>query len=156
MKKGAKIMANAGPPKVAMQLFNRVVKVLVNLGGGPARFYILMVQGRKSGKWYATPVSLVMSASERWLVSPNGEVSWVRNARTAGQVTLSRGGQRETVSIEELGVAERAPILKKYIQQDAFPRRYFEAKPEAPLAAFEVEAGRHPVFRITGVVDAAA
>jgi hypothetical protein len=60
------------------------------------------------------------------------------------------------VAIEELGVAERAPILKKYVQQDAFPRRYFEAKPEAPLTAFAAEAAQHPVFRITGLVEGAA
>ena len=53
------------------------------LAGGHT--YVLAVRGRKSGKRYETPVSLIENG-ERWLVAPYGEVAWVRNARAAGEV----------------------------------------------------------------------
>jgi hypothetical protein len=93
-------------------------------------------------------VTLVEEGTNRWLVAPYGEVSWVRNARAAGQVTLSRGRRSEAVAIVELRPAEAAPILKQYITDVPITRPFFDAKPDAPLEAFVAEAHRHPVFHI--------
>jgi deazaflavin-dependent oxidoreductase (nitroreductase family) len=130
------------------RLVNRVLQVLIRLGLGPKGSYILTVPGRKSGKLYSLPVTLVEEGDQRWLVAPFGEVNWVHNARAAGQVRLTRGGRSETVGISELGPEESAPVLKKYVMKIPYVQPYFDVQPDAPLAEFAVEAPRHPVFLI--------
>jgi deazaflavin-dependent oxidoreductase (nitroreductase family) len=132
------------------RLLNALVPTLLRVGLGPRHTYLLTVQGRRSGKRYSTPVTLVEEGRNRWLVAPYGEVSWVRNARAAGQVTLSRGRRSETVAIVELGPEERAPVLKRYVAEVPITRPFFSANPNSPLEAFVAEAHRHPVFRLSG------
>ena len=96
-------------------------------------------------------MTLVEEGTNRWLVAPDGKVSWVRNARAAGQVTLSRGRHSETVAMVELGPEERAPVLKQYVTEVPITRPFFDAIPDSTLEAFVAEAHRHPVFHIHGV-----
>lgn len=128
--------------------YNRLAGLLARLGLGPDKWHILTVRGRKTGRLYSTPVSLVEEGGKRWLVSPYGEVSWVKNARAAGEVSLSRGGKSETVRLIELAPQESAPVLKQYLARESFPRPYFDVPPDASLDAFVLEAPRHPVFRL--------
>jgi deazaflavin-dependent oxidoreductase (nitroreductase family) len=128
---------------------NALVRTLLLVGLGPPRTFLLTVQGRHTGERRSTPVTLVQTGGQRWLVAPYGAVSWVRNARAAGRVTLSRGWRRETVALTELGPAESAPVLRQYVQEVPITRPFFDATPDAPLEAFVAEAPRHPVFRIT-------
>jgi deazaflavin-dependent oxidoreductase (nitroreductase family) len=137
-----------------IRLINRLMQALVSHGLGPKQTYILTVKGRKSGKLYSTPVSLVEDANGRWLVAPYGEVGWLRNARAAGRVTLTRGRHSEAVSIMEVGLKGSALVLRKYIALEPVTQPYFDARADSPLAAFEAEASRHPVFRIVGAVKA--
>ncbi len=137
-------MANSpGPPRV----INGCVKGLLRIGVAGRHTYLLGVRGRRSGRTYSTPVILVENG-ERWLVAPYGEVSWVRNARAAGQATLSRGRRREEIKLSEVGPQESAPVLREYLRQAKAVRSSFDASPDSPLDAFAAEAGRHPVFRI--------
>jgi deazaflavin-dependent oxidoreductase (nitroreductase family) len=131
-----------------IRFFNRLMRLMIRWNIAPPQTYLMTVRGRKTGNLYSTPVSLVREEGRRWLVSPYGEVSWVKNARAAGQVTLSRGGKAETVRIRELGPAESAPILKQYVQLEKIVQPYFDATPDSPLEAFIAEAARHPVFLI--------
>ena len=133
-----------------LRIVNRLMIALVRLGLGPRRTHLLTVRGRKSGREYTTPVSLVMDGERRWLVAPYGEVGWVKNARAAGQVTLARGGRRETLRIHPAAPAEAAPVLKAYVAREPITQPYFDAQPDAPLSAFEAEADRHPVFLLVG------
>jgi deazaflavin-dependent oxidoreductase (nitroreductase family) len=132
------------------RLLNALVRGLLRVGLGPRHTYLLTVRGRRSGTRYSTPVTLVEEGRHRWLVAPYGEVSWVRNARAAGQVTLSRGRHTETVAIAELGPDEAAPVLKRYVTEIPITRPFFDVKPDSPIDAFVAEAQRHPVFRIHG------
>ena len=93
-------------------------------------------------------VTLVEEAGERWLVAPYGEVGWVRNARAAEQVTLTRGRRFENVRILELSAEHAAPVLKKYLTQVPVVRPFFDVAPKSNLRDFVAEALRHPVFRI--------
>jgi deazaflavin-dependent oxidoreductase (nitroreductase family) len=127
---------------------NALVRGLLRVGLGPRHTCLLTVRGRRSGTRYSTPVTLVEEGTNRWLVAPYGEVSWVRNARAAGQVTLNQGSQSETVTIVELGPEESAPVLKRYVIEIPITRPFFDATPDSPLEAFVTEAHRHPVFRI--------
>ena len=127
---------------------NRVVRLLLRLGLMPGPTYLLTVPGRRTGRPMSTPVTLVEEGETRWLVAPYGDVGWVRNTRAAGRITLSRGTRSETLPIHELSPAEAAPVLQRYVTRVPITRPYFDAKPDSPLAAFEAEASRHPVFRL--------
>ncbi len=143
-------MAKTYQVSAMTRFINKLMQILVKWGIGPKQTYILTVPGRKSGKLYSTPVSLVEDGQNRWLVAPYGEVGWVKNARAAGRVSLRRDGHTETVAIEEVGAEESAPVLKQYVNLEPITRPYFDAAPDAPAEAFAVEAARHPVFRLGG------
>jgi deazaflavin-dependent oxidoreductase (nitroreductase family) len=138
-------MARAYHLSFARRLANAAISPLVRLGLGAPHTYILSVRGRRTGKRYSTPVTLVEDG-ERWLVAPYGERGWVKNARAAGCVELSRGGKTETFALSELAPEEAAPLLREYVRRVRVARPFFDAPPEAPVAAFAAEAGRHPVF----------
>jgi deazaflavin-dependent oxidoreductase (nitroreductase family) len=125
-----------------------MIRASLRLGVSPPNTYLLSVRGRKTGMIYSTPVTLVERDGQRWLVAPYGEVSWVKNARAAGEVTLSRGAKSETVRLVELSPDEAAPVLKQYLTRIAVVRPYFDVTPRSELREFVGEASRHPVFRI--------
>ena len=134
---------------VGRTLVNVVMVALLRIGVAPAATYRLTTVGRRTGRPRTTPVTLVEEGSQRWLVAPYGPVSWVKNARAAGSVTLTRGRHAVTSRIEEvLDPLEAAPVLKWYAMRVPITRQYFDAPPDAPVATFSAEAGRHPVFRI--------
>ena len=126
---------------------NKLITPAVMLGLAPARTHLLTVIGRKTGRQYTTPVNLVEREGRRYLVAPYGEVSWVRNARASGEVTLRRGRRSETRRIEELSADGALPVLDHYWRQNLITRPFFEGKPGQ--AAFEHDARRHPVFLLT-------
>jgi hypothetical protein len=95
------------------------------------------------------PVTLVEEGHEKWLVAPYGPVSWVRNVRAAGRVTLRRGKQVAVYAIREIPAAEAGPVLKKYVAIAGATRSYFKATKESPVADFVAEAGVHPAFELT-------
>jgi deazaflavin-dependent oxidoreductase (nitroreductase family) len=130
------------------RLANAAIKPLIRLGLGGRNTYLLTVRGRKTGQLHSTPVTLVEEA-ERWLVAPYGEVGWVQNARAAGEVMLSRAGRAETLRTDEVAPGEAAPVLREYLKRVPVARPYFEVTPDSPLEELEVEAPRHPVFRLS-------
>jgi deazaflavin-dependent oxidoreductase (nitroreductase family) len=130
------------------RLGNALVTPLIKLGVGPSGLHLLSVDGRKSGKTYTTPVNLIRRHGVRYLVSPYGERSWVKNAHAAGEVRLRRGGRQEQQRIRELTPHEAAPVLRAYRRLNPVVAPYFEARPGDTEAAFEAEASRHPVFRL--------
>lgn len=127
---------------------NRLVRLLLRVGLMPGPTYLLAVRGRRTGRLLSTPVTLVEDGGERWLVAPYGDVAWVRSARAAGRVTLTRGRRVEDVAIRELAPADAAPVLRLYVTRVPITRPYFDVTPASPLAAFQTEAPRHPVFRL--------
>ncbi len=135
---------------LARRAVNGLVRMLLRLGLGPSRTYLLTVTGRRSGAPRSTPVTLVEEGGRRWLVSPYGEVAWVRNLRATGRATLSRCGHAVEIAVREVGADEAAPVLKMYITRVPITRPYFDVKPDSDLAAFVAEAPRHPVFAIVG------
>ncbi|MGO8948427.1 MAG: nitroreductase family deazaflavin-dependent oxidoreductase [Ktedonobacterales bacterium] len=128
--------------------FNAVLVTLLRRGLPIGPFYLLTVQGRKTGEPRHLPVTPIIHHDQWWLVSPYGEVNWVRNVRAAGEVLLTRGRHRRTFFVRELTTGESAPILKEYVTRFAIVRPYFDATPEAPLEAFQAESAYHPVFQL--------
>ena len=141
-------MARAYRLGAARRIANAAIRAVLRLGVGPARTYLLVTRGRTTGREYRTPVTLVEEPPRRWLVAPYGEVGWVKNARAAGRVTLERGGRAERLRLVELRPEDSAPILRRYAREVPITRPYFDARPDAPVAAFAAEAARHPVFEL--------
>lgn len=130
------------------RVVNALVRPLARLGLTGPRTYLLTVPGRKTGRLWSTPVSIVREGGERWLVSPYGERNWVRNARAAGFVELQRGRHRERLEVEELSPEEAVPVLRRYYELGLVTRPFFDVTLESPDAEWLAEAPRHPVFRL--------
>ena len=130
--------------------FNREVMALQRFGFVVGTMHVLAVPGRRSGVFRSTPVSLLTVDGERYIVAGLDDADWVLNARAAGRGLLQRGRSEEHVSLIELPVQERAPILRAFptlIPQGVpfFTRLYgVTADPEA----FAGLAATCPVFRV--------
>jgi deazaflavin-dependent oxidoreductase (nitroreductase family) len=127
---------------------NMLVAPAARLGLAGKRTHVLTVVGRKTGRKYSTPVQLVFLDGQRWLVSPYGERAWVRNARAAGEVELTRALRTRRVRIEEVDAATAAPVLREYLGKTPVTKAYFDASKDSPLEDFTAEAPHHPVFRL--------
>jgi len=130
------------------RILNAVVQALLRRGVAPGDTYLLTTRGWRTGVSHTTPVTLVANSDGRWLVAPYGAVGWVRNARAAGQVSLTRGRRTEVLAVEEIEDREAAPVLRDYLRKVRVVRPYFDVTPDSPLEAFAAEASRHPVFRL--------
>jgi len=135
-------------PTRLRRLGNVLVLPLARLGLAGRRTHVLTVRGRKTGRLHSTPVQLVLGDRERWLVAPYGERQWVKNARVAGEVELTRAGRTRRFRIEELAAEEAAPVLRTYLRTTPIVRGFFDARRSDPPEAFMAEAERHPVFRL--------
>ena len=127
---------------------NRLIIPLARLGLAGARTHVLTVRGRRSGRRYSTPVQLVLDGGRRWLVAPYGEREWVKNARAAGEVELSRARRTSRNRVEEVTGEDAAPVLREYVRTTPIVKPYFDTEASAPVAAFVAEAPTHPVFRV--------
>jgi deazaflavin-dependent oxidoreductase (nitroreductase family) len=141
-------MARAYRLGTARRLLNRTIGPLTRFGLAGRHMYLMTVRGRTTGKAYTLPVRLI-EEDGRWLVAPYGEVAWVRNARAAGEVQLSRSGHSETLHIEEVAADVAAPVLKRYLDVVPVVRPFFDVTRESSLTDITAEAPRHPVFRLT-------
>jgi deazaflavin-dependent oxidoreductase (nitroreductase family) len=133
------------------KIVNAIMRASIRWNIGPSGRHILVFKGRKSGKIYSTPVTLVQENGRSWLVAPYGEVSWVKNVRAAGSVELERGGKSLSYRIQELPFSESGPILKTYLPLEPITQPYFTARPGSPVEDFVKEAAAHPVFALTGL-----
>lgn len=82
---------------------NPVFQVMTRLGLGNGYRHVLSVRGRETRKPHSTPVDVMEQGGRRWLVASYGVTNWVRNARVAGEVRITRGRRPETLRIEEVG-----------------------------------------------------
>jgi deazaflavin-dependent oxidoreductase (nitroreductase family) len=132
---------------------DRMLRRMVRRGKGPAFLRLFIVRGRRSGELRTTPVVPVYDDDHAWLVSPFGETEWVRNARAAGRVELSRGEERVVYSIREVDAHEATPVLRRYLSMPSarFVRRDFDVSATSDDAAIAAEAPSHPVFALTPV-----
>lgn len=127
---------------------NAVVRPLARLGLAGPRTHLLTVPGRRTGKLWSTPVSIVKDGDERWLVAPYGDRNWVKNARAAGWVELRSGRTRERLDVEELSPEEAVSILREYYRRGRVTRPFFDVSLDSTDEAWLAEAPRHPVFRL--------
>jgi deazaflavin-dependent oxidoreductase (nitroreductase family) len=106
-------------PRVARQyrpgrsrhMENTIMSALVRVGLVP-RSCLLTTRGGKTGRPRTNPVVPVELGGRRWLVAPYGPVSWVHNARAAGQVSLTRRRDTRDYAIREVSAEEAGPVLE--------------------------------------------
>lgn len=128
---------------------NVVVRPLIRFGLAGRNTYLLTVEGRTTGTRYSTPVTQVVDGQNRWLVAPYGERNWVKNARAAGWVELSRAGRCQRLDVVPVDWAEAGRVLRAYVRHYPVTRPFFDARARDPVEVFIAEAPRHPVFRLS-------
>ena len=153
-------MAEADPafrePRPLERVFNRAFGALVSLGLGPRDYYLLQVKGRKSGRVYGTPVSLVSLHGARFLVAPRGRTQWVRNAEASNEIALKRGSNRRRFGLRALADPDKPPVLVAYLERyRSVVQRYFPVPAGSPAGAFAEIAARYPVFELLTLDDTA-
>jgi len=87
--------------------------------------HLLSVRGRKSGEVRSTLISIATIDGSRYIVAAFSEAAWVQNVRASGSGTLWHGRDVEHVRLVELPVAERAPVLRAFLQQVRGGVRFF-------------------------------
>ena len=127
---------------------NRIFRWMTQAGWGASYRHILTVRGRRSGQLRSTPVDVMSHEGSRWLVAGYGPANWVANARAAGELTLSRGGRSEVLTVQDALPSESVPVLRKYMREVRVTRRYFDAHPDDPDDAIAAELPRHPVLKL--------
>jgi deazaflavin-dependent oxidoreductase (nitroreductase family) len=142
-------LAEFRAPTAPERLFNQVFGFVVGMGLGRSYHYVLEVRGRKTGKIYSTPVSLLEMNGKKFLVAPRGRTQWVRNAEATGEITLKKGSSQQRFGLRALSNADRPPILKEYLDRyRSEVQRYFPVAAGSPAEAFEEVAGSYPVFEL--------
>ena len=131
------------------KLANRVAGRMGAVGLGPSWQVRLEVPGRRSGKITSAPLVVGEYRGDRYLVSMLGPgAEWTKNARAnGGKVVLNHRGRRP-VRLEDVPVAERAPVLKAYLKRAYGARHHFPIGPDASIEEFAAIADRYPAFRI--------
>jgi deazaflavin-dependent oxidoreductase (nitroreductase family) len=134
------------------RIVNRTFGILVRLGIGLSRNFLLEVRGRKTGHVYSTPVNVLPFKEKRYLVAPRGNTQWVRNVASSQDATLVRGVKRQTVQLRAVTDDVKPEVLKPYLERYSLTvQRYFPIPAGSPLQKFEPLVGRYPVFEITSV-----
>lgn len=143
-------MYPAGRPNAVARVLNAVANVLHSRGLlAPPHWVTLEVVGRRSGRVVSAPLVVAEHDGERYLVAMLGEdTNWVRNVRAADGRAVLRHRHRERVRLEEVPVAERAPILRRYLAVAPGARPHIAVDRRAPLAELARVAAHHPVFRV--------
>ncbi|HEX2677021.1 MAG TPA: nitroreductase family deazaflavin-dependent oxidoreductase [Polyangiales bacterium] len=141
--------ANFQKPTGFERFFGTLLGKLIAFGMAPGYMRVLETRGRKTGRVYSTPVNLIEHDGKTWLVAPRGATQWTKNVEASGDLALRRGGSAVQHKIRITSPAERAPVLKKYLE--AYPsqvQRFFQVKAGEPLEAFAKVTQDHPVYEL--------
>jgi polyisoprenoid-binding protein YceI len=129
---------------------SRLWAEVFGLGLMPRRWVTLEVPGRRSGKLTRFPLGMADLSDQWYLVSMLGErCNWVQNVRAADGRVIVRHRRAVACRLIEVPVAERAPIIRRYLQKVPGARPHIPVDRHAPVADFEAIAPRYPVFRIS-------
>lgn len=117
----------------------------------PGRWVTLEVRGRTSGRLVRFPLGYAELDGARYLVSMLGQdCNWVKNVRAANGRVALRHGRNERCWLIEVPVAQRAPVIKQYLNEVPGARPHIPVDRHADLAAFNAVAEYYPVFRVSG------
>jgi len=138
-----------GRPNAISRRMNSFSAWLGSRGIAPTLMVTLETRGRRTGKTLRVPMVVAEVAGDRYLVSMLGENSdWLLNVKAANGQAVLIHGITERVRLEEVAVADRAPILKVYLGRAPGARPHFDFGVDAPIEEFARVAPRYPAFRI--------
>src|SRR5262245_55988738 len=141
-----------GHPNRVARVLNRFSAVVYGAGIWPSRVAALEVTGRRTGRTIKLPVVIAEHEGERYLVSMLGDrAGWVRNVRAARGRAVLRHGRREAVRLDDVDVADRPPVIKRYLAVAPGARGHIPVGRNAPVEDFVQVAAQIPVFRITNL-----
>ncbi len=136
-------------PNALTKKMNSFLGWLAARGIGPKRLVRLEHKGRVSGGMRSTAVNWTQLDDKRYLVSPRGETQWVRNVRAdGGRAVLHRGGNSESVRLEEIPAEGRAAIIKQYVGENKIVKGEFGLEPDDSIEQYQGIAANHPTFQI--------
>src|SRR5215468_11205949 len=90
---------------------NAIMKFFTALGVKIGPVNVITVAGRKSGQPRSTPVTPWMVDDHRYVIAAIGTLDWARNARAAGEGTLTSGRAKTHVRLTEV----TDPALKELV-----------------------------------------
>jgi deazaflavin-dependent oxidoreductase (nitroreductase family) len=136
-------------------MMNPLMKSLLRLGVPLGPMTLITVRGRKSGKPRTTPVGILETDSRKFIFGTFGDVGWTKNLRASGEVKIGRGRRRRTFSVRELGIDERAEVLRKVLAPylsspfgSSFLKMGYDLSKDSSMADYLVQAARHPGFEL--------
>lgn len=134
---------------IEVRLNSAISYVIGRLGLNLQGAKVLDVKGRKSGEIRSVPVNSLVVGERRFIVSVRGESAWVRNLRAAGEATLRRGRNTESIRVHEIGDQGKVPILRAYLQKWAWQvKSIMEVGKDATDEDQRSIAAKHPIFEI--------
>lgn len=131
-----------------LKLANRLNIALLRRGIGPATQRVLTIPGRTTGLPRTTPIATIAFDGGLYIVAGYPSSDWVKNARAAGSGTLSRGSVTTPVSLVEIPVTDRVPILREFLRTTRGGRSFLTVGSRATDAEFAAAANAHPIFRV--------
>lgn len=139
---------NTFRPDLGFRIGSRLVRTLLTIGLPVGDMALISIRGRRSGQMRTTPVYLGGPKNAHWVVSPFGEVDWVKNLRRAGEATITRRRRSESVVATEVPPSEASGILRQALAKSPKSvRQHYGVTEASSDEAFAREALRHPVFR---------
>ena len=142
-------MYAGGRGNPAARRLARLWASVFGLGLQPRRWVTLEVSRRRSGKVVRFPLGMA-DWDGQWYLVPmlGGSCNWVQNVRAAGGRATLRRRRAVACQLVEVPVSERAPIIRRYLQEVPGARPHIPVDRHAPLADFEAVSARYPVFRV--------
>ena len=134
------------PPSPPPSWLVRINVAMLRRGLRIGSQYLLTVPGRTTGEPRSTPISIAVVEDARYIVAAFADAAWVGNVRAAGSGELLRGGRAEQVTLTELSVVERGPVLQAFLEQVRGGVRFFGHQSPDQVVG---HADRYPVFRVS-------
>jgi hypothetical protein len=131
-----------------LKIANRLNIAMLSRGIGPATQRVLTIPGRSTGLPRQTPIAVVALGGSNYLVAGYQTSDWVKNARVAGKGTLRRGKLSESVTLIEVPLDQRLPILREFLRTIRGGRSFLTVGSDATDAEVVAAAAVHPVFRV--------
>jgi polyisoprenoid-binding protein YceI len=129
--------------------FARLWAAVFRLGVLPRRWVTLEVPGRRSGQVTRFPLGMADWHGQWYLVPMlGGQCNWVKNVRAADGQAVLRRRRAVRCRLAEVPASERAPIIRRYLEQVPGARPHIPVDRHAPVADFEAISPRYPVFQV--------
>lgn len=147
--KALRAMYSGGRGNTTARRFARFWAAVFAAGIASPRWITLEVPGRRTGRLTRFPLGMTEWQGRWYLVPMLGEnCNWVRNVRAADGTAVIRRRQARPCRLIEVPVADRAPIIKRFLEQVPGARPHLPIDRKASPAQFAAIAHRYPAFLV--------